>query len=182
VADVVDQWQLDSWDAYREVPRLGRKKGLREEQRTELWAIFERVDAELNARGLLTMSRVFAAATRALQEGQVAPFDFAIIDEAQDVSVPQLRFLAAAAAAIPMASSSLATSGSDLPDALLVEGAWGRRSRPLEDAPRQLQDLNEIRRCADRLLPPQLSDVDGNPSRAAAPSRSSPGRRRSLPC
>ena len=163
-ADVVDEWQLDSWDAYREVPRLGRKKGLREEQRAELWAIFERVDAELNARGLLTMSRVFAAATRALREGQVAPFDFAIIDEAQDVSVPQLRFLAAAAAGRPDGLFFAGDLGQRIFQTPFSWKALGVDVRGRSKTLRvNYRTSHEIRRCADRLLPPQLSDVDGNP-------------------
>ena len=40
---VVDAWQLDSWPAYRNVRRLGRKKRLPEKQSELLWAIFEPV-------------------------------------------------------------------------------------------------------------------------------------------
>src|SRR3712207_7605836 len=41
--DVVDAWQLDTWEAYRDVRRLGRKTRLPEAQRAALWGIFERV-------------------------------------------------------------------------------------------------------------------------------------------
>ncbi len=44
---VVDGWQLDSWEEYRDVNRLGRKTRLREEQRKLLWSIFEGVRAGL---------------------------------------------------------------------------------------------------------------------------------------
>ena len=40
---VVDAWQLQDWEAYRDVARLGRKTRLPEAQRKVLWAIFERV-------------------------------------------------------------------------------------------------------------------------------------------
>ena len=40
---VVDAWQLESWEAYRDVARLGRKTRLPEAQRKVLWSIFERV-------------------------------------------------------------------------------------------------------------------------------------------
>src|SRR5205823_12997489 len=40
---VVDAWQLDSWEAYRDVVRLGRKTRLQERQRIALWSIFDRV-------------------------------------------------------------------------------------------------------------------------------------------
>ena len=44
---VVDAWQLRTWEDYRDVRRLGRKTGLPEEQRAILWAIFERVRERL---------------------------------------------------------------------------------------------------------------------------------------
>ena len=47
---VVDAWQLESWEAYRDVARLGRKTRLPEPQRKVLWSIFERVRAGLEAR------------------------------------------------------------------------------------------------------------------------------------
>lgn len=162
--DVVDEWQLDTWEDYRDVPRLGRKKGLREDQRAELWKIFERVDAELTARGLLTMSRVFAAATRALADGRAGSFDYAVVDEAQDVSVPQLRFLAAAAGGRP---DGLFFAG-DLGQRIFqTPFSWKSLGVDVRGRSKTLRvnyrTSHEIRRYADRLLPPQLSDVDGNP-------------------
>ncbi len=92
---VVDAWQLESWEAYRDVARLGRKTRLPEAQRASLWSIFEKCESgfgtELHHRGRrcsLGWRHHFAA-------GKNAPFDFAVVDEAQDLSVPQLRFLAA---------------------------------------------------------------------------------------
>ena len=40
---VVDAWQLDTWESYRDVMRLGRKTRLKEPQRAIIWSIFERV-------------------------------------------------------------------------------------------------------------------------------------------
>src|SRR5690606_17495731 len=94
--DVVDAWQLQTWEAYRDVARLGRRTRLGEQQRAFLWAIFERVRAALDERGLLTLPQVFAQAAEHLSSGE-RPFDFAVVDEAQDIGVPQLRFLAALA-------------------------------------------------------------------------------------
>ncbi len=37
--EIVDAWQLDSWDAYRDVKRLGRKTRLPEQQRVLLWSV-----------------------------------------------------------------------------------------------------------------------------------------------
>jgi hypothetical protein len=58
---VVDAWQLESWEAYRDVARLGRKTRLPEAQRTVLWSIFERVRAELKRRKLVTHAELFSS-------------------------------------------------------------------------------------------------------------------------
>ena len=50
---VVDAWQLESWEAYRDVVRLGRKTRLAEKQRVILWSIFERVRLALKTSGLV---------------------------------------------------------------------------------------------------------------------------------
>ena len=47
---VVDAWQLDTWEAYRDVVRLGRKTRLPEPQRAILWSIFEEVRSGLLSR------------------------------------------------------------------------------------------------------------------------------------
>jgi mRNA-degrading endonuclease RelE of RelBE toxin-antitoxin system len=48
--DVVDAWQLRSWDEYRDVSRLGRKTRIGGKQREALWAIFDRVRTGLERR------------------------------------------------------------------------------------------------------------------------------------
>ncbi len=161
--EVVDAWQLATWAAYRDVARLGRKTRLSEKQRALLWSIFERVRAALDARGLVTIPGVFAKATEQLKGSTGAPFDFVVVDEAQDIGVPQLRFLAALAG--------------DRPDGVFFAGDLGQRifQTPFSwrslgvDVRGRSQTLrinyrtsHQIRRQADRLLPAELSDVDGN--------------------
>lgn len=161
--DIVDAWQIDSWEAYRDVPRLGRKTRLRETQREQLWRIFEQARSELRERGLVTRAGVFAALTAKLQSEVRPPYDFIVVDEAQDISVPELRFLAAL--------------GSARPDSLFFAGDLGQRifqppfswkslgvdvrgrSRTLRI---NYRTSHQIRIQADKLLPPELSDVDGN--------------------
>ena len=53
-SDVIDSWQLDSWEAYRDVARLGRKTRIGGRQREILWTIFERVCAGLAERRAVT--------------------------------------------------------------------------------------------------------------------------------
>ena len=90
-SEVVDAWQLDTWEAYRDVRRLGRKTRLPEQQRAVLWSIFDRVRSRLQADGSITYAGMFRRLAEQLANGKRAPFDFAVVDEAQDVSVAQLR-------------------------------------------------------------------------------------------
>ncbi|MGH8572681.1 MAG: UvrD-helicase domain-containing protein, partial [Gammaproteobacteria bacterium] len=110
---VVDAWQLQGWEAYRDVARLGRKTRLPEAQRAILWSMFDRVRAGLKKQGLMTQSAVFTALASALAGSRNPPFDFAVVDEAQDISISQLRFLAAL--------------GGDRVNALFFAGDLGQR-------------------------------------------------------
>jgi hypothetical protein len=58
--EVVDVWQLETWEAYRDVQRLGRKTRLPEKQRALLWSIFERVRAQLSEHALITYPALFS--------------------------------------------------------------------------------------------------------------------------
>ncbi|MBF0356932.1 MAG: ATP-dependent helicase, partial [Alphaproteobacteria bacterium] len=89
--DVVDAWQIDSWKGYRDVARLGRKTRLGPKQRENLWAVFSKLRSQLMELGLVTWSGLFSRLSAHFVNA--APFDFVVIDEAQDVGVAELRFL-----------------------------------------------------------------------------------------
>src|SRR3979411_3038912 len=92
---VVDAWQLEDWEAYRDVARLGRKTRLPEAQRKVLWSIFERAHAGLKSRRLITRAELFASLAAAISRAKKVVLDFAVVDEAQDISVAHVRFFAA---------------------------------------------------------------------------------------
>jgi len=159
---VVDAWQLNTWKAYRDVVRLGRKTRLPEKQRVLLWSIFERVRAGLKAEGLLTYSDLFSQLATTLAANH-PPFEFAVVDEAQDISVAQLRFLAALGAGQP---DRLFFAG-DLGQRIFQQPfSWKALGVDIRGRSRTLRinyrTSHQIRRQADQLLDPALSDVDGN--------------------
>jgi superfamily I DNA/RNA helicase/mRNA-degrading endonuclease RelE of RelBE toxin-antitoxin system len=160
--DVVDAWRLTSWEAYRDVARLGRKTRLGEKQRMILWQIFEMAQGILHERGLFTMPMVFASVVEELRKGAPPPFKFAVVDEAQDVNAPQLQFLAALAG--------------NRPNALFFAGDLGQRIFQTPFSWKSLgvdvrgrsytlrinyRTSHQIRRQADRLLGKEIADVDG---------------------
>jgi superfamily I DNA/RNA helicase len=160
---VVDAWRLEKWEEYRDVARLGRKTRLPEAQRKVLWAIFERVHQELKRRGMITQAEMFTTLAAIIAKDGKLVFDFVVVDEAQDLSVAQLRLMAAI--------------GGDRPNALFFAGDSGQRifQQPfswkalgvdIRGRSRTLRvnyrTSHQIRTQADRLLGPVVTDVDGN--------------------
>ena len=159
---IIDSWQIRSWEQYRVVPRLGRKTRLNEEGRRDLWKLFERVRESLSGRGLVTEAEACHRLENVFRERGKCPYDFAVIDEAQDISVPQLRLLASMLSIKP---NGLFFAG-DLGQRIFQQPfSWAAlgvdirgRSKTLKINYRTSQ---EIRRQSDRLLDPQFTDVDG---------------------
>lgn len=162
-SEVVDAWQLKSWEDYRDVSRLGRKTRIGGKQREVLWEIFERVRAGLTERKVVTWSEVFDRVTATMTNSHERAFDHAVIDECQDLGVAEARFLGVLAA--------------NRPDGLFFAGDLGQRifQQPFSwkalglDVRGRSSTLrinyrtsHQIRLHADRLLPGSVSDVDGN--------------------
>lgn len=155
---VVDAWQIENLQEYLEVPRLGRKTRLGTKQREPLWEIMESVKQALADRNLTTPAGIYAA----ISSNTAQLYDFAIVDEAQDLSVPQVRFLASLTA--------------ERPDGLFLAGDIGQR---IFQHPFSWKDLgldvrgrshtlrvnyrtsHAIRKQADRLLPEEIRDLEG---------------------
>jgi mRNA-degrading endonuclease RelE of RelBE toxin-antitoxin system len=160
---VVDTWQLSSWEAYRDVTRLGRKTRLPEPQRRVLWSIFEQVRSRLQSGNLVTAADMYSRLATRLTESKNPPFDFCVVDEAQDINVAQLRFLAALGAG---RANSLFFAG-DLGQRIFQQPfSWKSLGVDVRGRSRTLRinyrTSHQIRRQADLLLAPELSDVDGN--------------------
>ena len=134
-----------------------------EPQRVGLWSIFDSVRSRLNDRGMVTVSGLFSRLAARLVERNHPLFDFAVVDEAQDVGVAELRFLAAIGAGRP---NSLFFTG-DLGQRIFQQPfSWKALGVDIRGRSRTLRinyrTSHQIRMQADRLLGPELSDVDGN--------------------
>ena len=160
---VIDAWQLKTWADYRDVRRLGRKTRLPEQQRMSLWNIFNSVNEKLNKDGLITYAGLFTRLSQFINTNKKQPYDFVVTDEFQDLAIYHLRFL-----------SSL---GGDKPNALFFTGDMGQRifQQPFSwksigvDIRGRARTLNvnyrtshQIRKSADLLLEPEVTDADGN--------------------
>ena len=161
---VVDAWQLDTWEAYRDVPRLGRRRSLPEGQRRILWSAFEQVRSGLHEQGLITRSQMFAELAATFGANRRSPFDFIVVDESQDISVAQLRFLAALGAARP---NGLFFAG-DLGQRIFQQPfSWQALGVEVRGRSRTLKvnyrTSHQIRTRSDLLLGTEIADADGNP-------------------
>ncbi len=159
---LVDAFQLGSWEVYRDAPRLGRKTRLPERQRAIVWEIMSWVQASLAARGERTIAGVYHTLARDASLRDAPPYQFAVVDEAQDIGAQQLALLAAI--------------GGDRPDALFFAGDLGQRIFQSPFSWKQ-QGVNvqgrattlrvnyrtshQIRSHADRLLGREVLDMDG---------------------
>ena len=159
---VVDAWQVNSWEAYRDVTRLGRKTRLPEAQRQVLWTIFERVQETLHSRNLITRASLFTTLAESFTDGKHPPFDFVVVDEAQDLGIAQLRFLAAMGGG---RANALFFAG-DLGQRIFQQPfSWKSQGVDIRGRSRTLRvnyrTSHQIRMQADRLLGPTITDVDG---------------------
>lgn len=160
---IVDAWQINSWEAYRDVARLGRKTRLTEAQREILWSIFQKVVATLKIQGLITYAGLFNQLTQHYKSGKQSPFDFVVVDEAQDINIPHLKFLAALAGKRP---NGLFFAG-DLGQRIFQQPfSWASLGVDIRGRSKTLRinyrTSHQIRTQADKLLGPEISDVDGN--------------------
>jgi len=161
-SSVVDAWQLADWEAYRDVRRLGRKTRLAEGQREALWMVFQGVRAELDATGLTTLAGVFGKLAAALPIVKNLPYDIAVVDESQDLGVSELRFLGVLAGG---RSDSLFFAG-DLGQRIFQQPfSWKALGIDIRGRSSTLRinyrTSHQIRSHADKLLGPEMSDVDG---------------------
>ncbi|MCU5780987.1 DNA helicase [Alcanivorax balearicus MACL04] len=161
--DVVDAWQIDDWETYRDARRLGRKTRLAEAQRALYWQAFAQVQAQLKQAGKITTAEMFARLAEAMSKRKHPVFDYIVVDEAQDITVQQLRFLAAIAGNRANALFFAGDLGQRIfqtPFSWKSQGVEVRgRSRTLKI---NYRTSHQIRSQADLLLGPEVSDVDGN--------------------
>ena len=161
--NVVDAWQLRSWESYRDVRRHGRKIRLSVERRSMLWAVFEQVNSELRSQDLVTPAGLFNSLAARIMERRNRPYDFVVVDEAQDISVAQLRFLVAIAG---QQTNGLFFAG-DLGQRIFqTPFSWKQLGVDVRGRSEVLKlnyrTSHQIRTAADRLLEQEISDVDGN--------------------
>jgi hypothetical protein len=160
--EVVDAWQLKTWESYRDFRRLGRKTRLSEKVRQSLWSIFEKANTRVADSGSISDADLFTRLAGHYKAGARVPYDHVVVDESQDVTAAQLAFLAALGAGKP---ESLFFAG-DLGQRIFqTPFSWKSVGVDIRGRSRTLtvnyRTSHQIRQRTDLLLGSALSDVDG---------------------
>ena len=150
-------WTPGRSPMWRPTPRCrvwAARTGMSAGQRERLWPVFAAVRASLAKRGLATWPEIYGRAAAHHASRETKPFTHIVVDEAQDLGVAELRFLAAIAP--------------PRPDALFFAGDLGQRIFQQPFSWKELgvdvrgrsstltvnyRTSHQIRRAADRLLP-----------------------------
>lgn len=161
--NVIDAWQLQTLVDYRDVRRLGRKNRMSERKRERIWPVIERARTLLDEQGVVTWPSIFSKVASHFAAREHKPFTHAVVDEAQDLAVPELMMLSAI---IPKADNSLFFAG-DLGQRIFQEPfSWSQLGIDIRGRSRTLKvnyrTSHQIREAADKLLPKSIRDVDGN--------------------
>lgn len=165
---IVEADGIETEAAYLAANRSGRSVPLSAEERKQLWPVFVKFRELFVKSDLLRRGEAFNQATFLLREGASRPYSAVVVDEAQDLDAPALRFVAA----LSGNSSSVA-----MPNSLVLVGdahqrIYGRRvslascgiqtkgrSKTLKINYRCTQ---KIRLCAESILAGvSVDDLDG---------------------
>ncbi|MER5621970.1 UvrD-helicase domain-containing protein [Streptosporangium sp. NPDC002544] len=92
---------ITSSDGYLYTKRVGRGRRLGSLQRAQVWRAIAEFEQELADNNYRTFETVCVEATRALGEVEAWPYDYVIVDEAQDLHPVRWRVLRAAVAKGP---------------------------------------------------------------------------------
>jgi hypothetical protein len=161
--ELVDAWGLRDGQEYAVVPRIGRRTRLGPKQRENAWAVFDFVQEWLLDRNLVTRADIYGKLTRWVDDGGKVPFSHVVVDEAQDLSVAQAKFLAAVGRA--GSSDALFFTG-DLGQRIFhLPFSWARLGLDVRGRAQILKvcyrTSHQIRSVADQLLASEIVDQDG---------------------
>ena len=161
--DVVDAWEVKTWEEYRDAKRLGRRKRLSESQRKLVWEVFSNVRKILDEKSVVTIDEAFNTLSHEVGKYRNPPYSNIVVDEAQDIGVCQLRLLSALGA---NQNNGLFFAG-DLGQRIFQQPfSWKSLDVEVRGRSKTLKvnyrTSHQIRLSADKLLPDEISDVDHN--------------------
>ena len=159
---VIDAWQIKSETSYLDVARIGRRSRIGSARRSELWPIFQAVRNAVKVSGRRTKAMLFEEVSNYYAERTAKPYTNIIVDEAQDLDVADLKFLAAIA---PKTGNALFFAG-DLGQRIFkLPFSWKSLGVDVRGRSATLKvnyrTSHQVRASADKLLPDAIRDMDG---------------------
>ncbi len=159
---IVDARNVRDAATYRDLPRHGRRTRLTGDRRDALWTVFARARAALAARGLKTYAEALHDTAAALVAEAKPSYDHILVDEAQDLTLAELRFLKSA---VSHEINGLFFAGDIGQRIFRPPFAWSAEGVEVRGRSRSLKvnyrTSRQIRRRADLLLPPRLVELEG---------------------
>jgi hypothetical protein len=160
--ELVDAWNVTDAESYATLPRIGRRTRLGAQQREAAWSVFAFVRQRLADKKLVTWAMIYARLTGWLADGGRLPFTHVVVDEAQDLSVAQIRFLATVAGG---RGDALFLAGDIGQRIFHLPFSWAKLGLDIRGRSHALKvnyrTSHQIRAAADRLLPASITDLDG---------------------
>lgn len=93
--DVILYYDNKNIEEYLRQPRNGRAKAISRKERLEIWSLKTKYEELKNAKKKMDRLELFNLTARYLNENNIRPYTNIIVDEFQDFSNPELRFLRA---------------------------------------------------------------------------------------
>jgi superfamily I DNA/RNA helicase len=160
---IVDPWQLNDWESYRDFKRHGRMRRLNVDARAAVWQSIARIHARLTTAGVRTSAGLYATVTKQIG-AQPSRYAGVVVDECQDLTPYQLRFLAAL---MHDRLAGLYFAGDSGQQIFQQPFSWKSIGVDIVGRSALLKvnyrTSHQIRRLADTLLDDSIVDVDGNP-------------------
>ncbi|MGJ4734776.1 UvrD-helicase domain-containing protein [Leptospira levettii] len=161
IHQVLLAWNLNEWNEYKTFVRMGRRSKLTENQRLAIWNFYNPIRENWRIESLSPFEILYFDLARLLEKETHSIFNAVILDEAQDLTPSQLRFLSS----LTKSKENLFFTG-DLGQRIFqIPFSW--KSLGVEIKGRSFtlkinyRTSEEIRKTADKLLDREISDYDG---------------------
>ena len=155
---IVDGWNVQSADEYRDLPRLGRKVRMAASRKDELWKVFQAVRSGLAE----IKKKTSAQLAHELRQIGTWPYTNVLVDEAQDISVPELQLLGEK---LGDAQNGLFFAGDIGQRIFRAPFPWSATQVEVRGRSRSLKvnyrTSHQIRMGSETLLPETLVEADG---------------------
>jgi len=160
--ELVDAWGVESEENYADIPRTGRRTRLGPKQREAAWQVFAYVRSALTARGLTTQAGIYRQLSNLTRKDPLLGFTHIVVDEAQDLTVAQVRFLGELA---KLREDAVFLAGDIGQRIFRLPFSWAKLGLDIRGRSYSLKvnyrTSHQIRSMADRLLPASITDLDG---------------------